>query len=151
MISSKLTSFSGHEVSRLSFRRHYLYMSWFLIASDHGWDIALSDDFGIISFTTENLTNHWLKGFKRLHGVVWIKTRLIPSFTKFCACLKQRMISELIPSIFVPAIMVGIIQHLKNAMMFDRPGNIPSYKWPNYFSRHTIVILWGEPVTNIMQ
>jgi hypothetical protein len=96
-------------------------------------NIPLTDDALIVGFAAKNLSNHGHKGLEWFHRKVWIKTGLIPPFTKFSTRIKKWMISELIARVFVPAIMVGVIQHLKNAMMFNGPGNVPSHKWSDNF------------------
>ena len=53
---------------------------------------------------------------------------MVPAFAEFGAKMKARMILISIAGIAVPAVVVTVIKHLKNAMMLDHPAHLPANK-----------------------
>src|SRR5439155_6157824 len=80
-----------------------------------------------------------------------IKGRLIPALAKIDARLVIRARLVFLALELVPAIVVGIIDHLEGTVMLDSPYDLLAQKRSNDLGGEMIVVLWRQPVADVMQ
>ena len=104
----------------------------------------------IPSLAAKDFAHHWFKMFKVRHGIIGVKRGLIPPLTKIRAALPIGIVAEFVALVRVPAIVMAVIFHLEDTVLFNNPGYFFADKGADYLGSHAVVILWRKTISDIM-